>query len=76
VTLLFAHFGLGTFLGLFSPRIALGVLMLWATKEGFADLPIAGWPWQVVLDSAIDLGAGILGVVAITRPINKRRRHG
>ena len=75
VTLLFAHFGFGAFLGLLPLRIALGVLTLWFAKEGLADLPIAGWSWQAVLDSTIDLGAGILGLMAITRPINKGRRH-
>lgn len=65
VTLLFAHFGFIAALGFFSPRIALGVLKLWAAKEGIADLPISGWHWQVVLDSTIDLSAGILGFAAL-----------
>lgn len=65
VTLFFAHFGLGALLGLMPFRFALCVLMLWATKEGFADLPIAGWNWQVVLDSTIDLSVGILGFAAL-----------
>ena len=75
MTLLFAHFGFGAFLGLLPLRIALGVLTLWFAKEGLADLPIAGWSWQAVLDSTIDLGAGILGLMVITRPINRRGQH-
>ncbi len=67
VTLGFAHFGVIAAVGFFFPRVALGVLALWLVKEGVADLPIAGWPWQVALDSAVDLSAGILGLMAINR---------
>lgn len=65
LTLFFAHFGVGAFLGILPLRIALGAFAIWVAKEGFADLPIAGWSWEVVLDSAIDLGAGILGLMAV-----------
>lgn len=62
LTILFAHFGLGAVLGLFLRRIALGIFVLWAGKELVADMPIAGWSGRVMLDSATDLVAGLLGL--------------
>ncbi len=67
VTLFFAHFGLGAFLGLMPFRFALGVFSIWIAKEGLADLSIADWPWEVALDSVVDLSAGALGFVAMQR---------
>lgn len=66
VTLLFAHFGFGAFLGLLPLRIALGLLAIWIGKEVFADLPIGGWSQSVMLDSLVDLGAGCFGAIAMT----------
>lgn len=72
LTILFAHFGVGVVIGLFPKRIALGMFIVWISKELGADIPIAGWSYIVMLDSLIDLSAGALGLgIAVRRLVNE-----
>lgn len=73
LTILFAHLGLGGAIGLLPRWIALGVLASWGAKELGADIPIGEWSGVVMLDSLIDLGAGILGFAFTTGRVRNDR---